>query len=383
MRKKIYVATLALLAGVAAGGGIAAAGTTVQYNKDYVEDAYRTPEFAIDDKMAVFKMILAGLPEQVTVYPTEGYFYFSFHHKGIKYAGNLRFDIADRDKGLIHFNYFKDFTHWQRDESGFSAELTKKDGVALTKAGNLLYDLEYQGKKVRFVLNDMSKVKPPPGVVQPGETYIGPIFDESAMRFFLVFNESQKTFQYILDETVAPADQFDMSEVSDRITVGIRTGFAFYDDRFANRKILIGVSQHNTSVNNYLDGPFDQLPDNFIEGDTLKNAILKASPDRLGQIDRFGNSPDGETRYLIAPYMQYEEQSELGIVADCAATEKLPVYYSCFSFAGGSDEEPPADANADPNADPNAADNANAEGKDQPADNTASVKEEPVKAEQK
>lgn len=369
MRRLLCVAWLLPLSSLFLGTGAALAGDTViQYNKDYVEDTIRAPDFAIDDKLAVFERVLAGLPDQVTVYPTEGYFYFSFHHKGIKYGGNLRFDIADRDKGVLHFNYFKDFTHWQRDESGFSAELGKDHGMMLTRAGNLLYDVEYKGKKVRFQLVDLSKVKPPEGAVQPGETYIGPIFDESAIRFFLVFNESQKSFHYILDETVPVADQFDMSEVSDRITIGIRTGYAFYDDRFANRKILVGVNQFNTSVNNYLDGPFDQLPDNFIVGDTLKNAILKASPDRAGQIDRFGNSPDGETRYLIAPYMQYEEQNELGIVADCAATETLPTYYSCFSFAGGAEEEPQADANADPDA----------EGTDQPTDAAGStVKGEP------
>jgi hypothetical protein len=374
MRISSYARWLLPLSGLLLTTPAALAGTVVQYNKDYVEDAIRAPEFAIDDKMAVLGAVLAGLPDKVTVYPTEGYFYFSFHHKGIKYGGNLRFDIADRDKGVLHFNYFKDFTLWQRDESGFSAELGKKEGVNLTKAGNLLYDLEYKGKKVQFQLVDLSKVKPPADAVQPGETYIGPIFDESAIRFFLIFNESQKTFHYILDETIPVADQFDMSEVSDRITIGIRTGYAFYDDRFAKRKILIGISQYNTSINNYLDGPFDQLPDNFIVGDTLKNAILAASPDRVGQIDRFGNSPDGETRYLIAPYMQYEEQSELGTIADCAATEQQPVYYSCFSFA----EAPGDDQAEDPDADPNAAADPNAEDGDKPADDKADTVKDPA-----
>ncbi|MCB1435453.1 MAG: hypothetical protein KDK75_23755, partial [Alphaproteobacteria bacterium] len=177
-------------------------------------------------------------------------------------------------------------------------------------------------------------VKPPEGAVVQGETYIGPVFDESGMRFFLVFNEELKAFYYIMDETTPPADQFNISSVSDRITIGIRTGFAYYADRFANRKILVGVNVLNTSVNNYLDGPFDQLPDNFIPGDRLQRAILSASPEMEGQMDRLGNSPDGETRYLIAPYLQYEEESELSLVSECAAHEELPVYYNCFSFVG-------------------------------------------------
>jgi hypothetical protein len=326
----------------------------IHYNKDYVEEAMAPPAFDIADKMAVLSAVLNGLPDAVKVYPTESYFYFYFHHKGIKYAGNLRFDIADRDAGIVHFNYFKDFTDWQRDENGFSADLGAKDGVRLTKAGNLLYDLEYKGKTVRFALNDVGASRPPAEALRPNETYIGPVFDESAIRFFLVFDNERKIFLYLLDETQPVPDQFDMSEVSDRITIGIRTGYAFYDDRFARRKILVGVNQLNTSVNNYLDGPFDQLPDNFLKADILKNAILAASPDRAGQIDRFGNSPDGETRYLIAPYMQYEDQNELASIADCAAEEQPPVYYSCFSYAGGDEgaDTPPADENDVDTADP-------------------------------
>ena len=311
-----------------------AGGPVIHYNTDYVEEMTAAPAFDIADKMAVLRAVLDGLPDTVKVYPTENYFYFNFHHQGIKYAGNLRFDIADRDAGTLHFTYFKDATDWQRDENGYSAELGAKDGVLLTRAGDLLYDVEFRGKTVRFALNDVGAAKPPASALRPNETYIGPVFDESAMRFFLVFDKHRKIFLYLLDETGPVPDQFDTSDISDRITIGIRTGFAFYDDRFARRKILVGVNQRNTSVNNYLDGPFDQLPDNFLKGDMLKDAILAASPDQAGQIDRFGNSPDGETRYLIAPYLQYQDQNELAAIADCAAEKQPPDYYSCFSHGG-------------------------------------------------
>jgi hypothetical protein len=345
-RAAAHTVAAALL--LASAGLAQAAEPRIYYNKDYVEDAIAKPAFDISDKMAVLSAVLNGLPDTAKVYPTENYFYFSLYHLGIKYAGNLRFDISDRDRGIVHFNYFKDFTDWQRDEAGFSAELSPADGVTLTKAGALLYDLEFRGKKVRFELNDVSGAKPPADAVRPNETYIGPVFDESAIRFFLVFDNDRKIFLYLLDETQPVADQFDISEVSDRISIGVRSGFAFYEDRHAPRKILIGVNLANTSVNNYLDGPFDQLPDNFLEGDILKNAILAATPESEGKIDRFGNSPDGETRYLIAPYMQYESPTELGVIAKCAATEALPVYYNCFSYTGGgSDDDSPSDTPPD------------------------------------
>ncbi len=326
----------------------ASAGTTVVHtNQAYLEEARNAPEFKIDDKLAVFRLVLESLPASVKVYPTENYYYFWFHHNGIKYAGNLRFDTEDRDQGVVHFNYFKDFTPWQRDESDFNALLGAKDGVKIVKAGMLSYDVSFGPKTVRFELNDLTGVKPPDGAVGAGETYIGPVFDESGIRFFLVFHEELKIFMFILDESAPVSEQFNVLVISDRLSIGIRSGFAFYDDRYAKRKILVGVNQLNTSVNNYFDGPFDQLPDNFIEGDALKRAILAASPEMAGQIDRFGNSPDNETRYLIAPYLQYEDESDLGVIAQCAATEKPPVYYNCFSFAGGGDDEvpPPPDEN--------------------------------------
>ena len=73
------------------------------------------------------------------------------------------------------------------------------------------------------------------------------------------------------------------------ILVGKRTGFAYYRDHRLERKILIGVFEQNVRLNNYFDGPFDQLPDNFIEGDTLRQAIIDSDPGLKGKIDRLGH----------------------------------------------------------------------------------------------
>ena len=80
------------------------------------------------------------------------------------------------------------------------------------------------------------------------------------------------------------------SKVADRILIGQRTGFAYYLDDKLDRKILVGVFEGNARVNNYFDGPFDQLPDNFLEGDTLRQIILEVEPSLAGQIDRFGGA---------------------------------------------------------------------------------------------
>ncbi|MFL5258468.1 MAG: hypothetical protein ACJ8AS_01845, partial [Hyphomicrobiales bacterium] len=306
----------------------------VYTNESYLDDTMRKSDLRIDDVKSVFRLVFGSLPERVKVYPTENYYYFYFYHGGVKYAGNFRFDIEDRDRGLVHFNYFKDFSLWQRDETDYSALYGAKDGIEVKKTANLVYDVSFEGKTVRFELNDLSGVKPSEGAVRPDETYLGPIFDESGIRFFLVFHPKLKIFLFVLDETVANPDQFVQSAASKRVTIGVRTGFAFYADDYSSRKILIGVNQINTAVNNYFDGPFDQLPDNFIKGNALHDAIIAASPEMRGHIDRLGNSPSGETRYLIAPYLQYTDAEELGIIDQCTKEEKPPIYYNCFSFIG-------------------------------------------------
>ena len=125
------------------------------------------------------------------------------------------------------------------------------------------------------------------------------------MRFLLVYNQKLKAFHYLLDETITPNESFTPSPSTDRILIGKRTGFAFYRDHKLDRKILIGVFEGNSRVNNYYDGPFDQLPDNFLEGNSLRDAILDVAPQLKGRIDRYGRSFDGETRYMVAPYTHY------------------------------------------------------------------------------
>jgi hypothetical protein len=120
------------------------------------------------------------------------------------------------------------------------------------------------------------------------------------------------------------------------ILIGKRTGFAFYQDKFLNRKILIGVFADNASENNHFDGPFDQLPDNFLRGDTLRQSIIRADPKVAGAIDRFGNFLDGSGRYLIAPYFYYRSEEDLRMIDKCAKTAQRKMsgrYYSCFSSA--------------------------------------------------
>ena len=322
---------LLLLLAAMCGAAIARDPPQLQTNQGYIEELARPTSLNVADPMVVFGFVMSQLPERVKVYPTENYYYFGFMQDGIRYAGNIRLDASNRDEGKVIFAYFEDTSQWYDDAPVQHAILDASQGVSVEKVEPLVYRVSYQGKSVVFALNDLRTVKPPASALSADETFIGPIFDESAIRFFLVYNSKLKIFLYILDETEGVSDKFFPAKKSDRILIGKRTGFAFYKDHKLDRKILIGAFEGNIRANNYFDGPFDQLPDNFIEGETLRDAILAVQPALKGQIDRFGSAPDGSIRFMIGPYLPYQTISDLNPIHACAQKkQKQPDYYRCF-----------------------------------------------------
>jgi hypothetical protein len=302
-------------------------------NEAYLEEVMRSSVLDVNDLKATFAYVFAALPDRVKVYPTENYYYFTFIHDGVPYDGNIRLDASNRDEGKVIFAYSEDLEEWRGETEVKHIILDASMGVTLEKLEPLVYRMTFQQKSVVFALNDLSQVRPPAGALAPREKFIGPIFDESGIRFFLVYDSKLKLFHYILDETVKVHDQLERSQRTDRILIGKRTGFAFYKDRLYNRKIMIGAYAGNMQVNNYFDGPFDQLPDNFIEGETLRQAILAVEPSLQGQIDRFGGWPDGSQRYAIDAYVPYQSMDDLYPVDRCATRKKANAagYYACFA----------------------------------------------------
>jgi hypothetical protein len=286
-----------------------------------VTDAQRISTLAIDDPLAVLSFVLSGLPVRVQVYPTENYFYFRFLHNGVAYTGNIRLSAADRDDGKLHLSYGVQRTDWNSDPPAKYTIFDASKNVTVRKLAPLEYRVAAGDKAVIFVLNDLSQVKPPVGLLRTDEMLIGPVFDESAVRFFLVFNAKARVFHYLLDETVAVPDQFMSSKSNERILIGRRTGFAFYRD--GDRKILVGVSERESRLNTAFDGPFDQLPENFIEGDALREAIVAAAPDAKGKIDRLGYFSDGSGRFLISPYRLYRTEADLALFQSCLTNKRV------------------------------------------------------------
>jgi hypothetical protein len=305
----------------------------VTTHQSYVEDVFKsTADLPLARPNAMFGFVFDSLPDRVKVYPTENYYYFNFIYRGVRYAGNIRLDAKDRDSGKVHFAYFEDLAEWREEPPMNYRVLDQSAGVTLDKVDRFVYRMTYRNKTVTFELNDLSAVAPPPNALTADETYLGPVFDDSAVRFFLVYNSKLKAFHYILDETAAPTEDFLTMRQTDRILIGKRTGFAFYHDPQRNRKMLIGVFEGNARVNNAFDGPFDQLPDNFIEGDALRNAIIEVEPSMKGKIDRYGGISDGSGRFLIAPYAYYRTEADLLPFHACATNKRVPAedYYACF-----------------------------------------------------
>lgn len=316
----------------------------IHTNESYIEEVARRASLPLTDTKAVFAFVLENLPDRVKVYPTENYYYFHFHHNGVRYGGNIRLDVMTRDQGKLHFAFYEELTEWgEEKETVQYATLDQNDGVTVTKLERFLYRVSLEQKSVVFELNDLSNVIPPAAAIASGEQFLGPIFDESAIRFFLIYNSKLKIFHYVLDETVEVADELAPALRIDRILIGKRTGFAFYRDHRLDRKILIGVFDTNSRLNNYFDGPFDQLPDNFIAGEELRQAILEVKPYLAGKIDRLGGFIGGANRYLIGPYAYYRSEDDLYPFHRCATSKRVPreMYHACFVVAdSGMPAEP-------------------------------------------
>jgi hypothetical protein len=329
LRAAPFCAPILLVAALVGAAGPACAQTLpkITTNQNYIEEIAGSG-LKLDDPRSVFGYILKSLPDEVTVYPTENYYYFYFFQGGVRYTGNIRLAIDLRERGLVAFNYFPEASAWQQDDADHYREFGKKDGVVVEKNSDLVYRITADGKAITFKLNDLSDVKPP--ALAEGEIYLGPVFDESGIRFFFVFDETRKQFRFILDETVPVADELMEAAELPHVSLGRRTGFAFFDDPVVSRKILVGVYEGNARMNTAFDGPFDQLPDNFLKGDELRRAILLADPDADPNIDRLGNRPGGAERELIDPYKRYENVSSLRVFAACAENPSADWTYRCL-----------------------------------------------------
>ncbi len=172
----------------------------LQTNEAEIARLNQVHDFDIDDPLSVFAAVFDALDDEIEVLPSENYYFFRFLHHGVEHAGNLRLDAADRDAGIIHFAYFARLSVDGEPGPTRHLALSGGDGVKVTRAGPLTYVVIHNGKAVVFRLNDLSDVRPSEGQLAEDEMFIGPVFDESGIGFYLIWNNELSLFSYILNE---------------------------------------------------------------------------------------------------------------------------------------------------------------------------------------
>ncbi|HEX8622861.1 MAG TPA: hypothetical protein VF718_12915 [Allosphingosinicella sp.] len=269
--------------------------------------------------MDVFRYVLAAAGDEITVYPSEGYYYFQFQNGPQRILGNIRFDLVDAAQGKLNFGYSSPRAFGSELVNHFS-QLTAADGVSLVAVSRFEYRLGFEGRTIRVLIHDARQELAGPKPLAAGETYVGPVFDESGVRMHLLFDEVENAFLFVRNDGAPPAETYSADPRSDRVEIGDRTGYAFYLDTARKRRILVGVSYANVRSNSYYDGPFDQLPDRFVDPKTMQALLERAYPHLRGRIGPRGLYLDSTyMRAMVAPYRQYESRSQLDELAYCDA----------------------------------------------------------------
>lgn len=296
----------------------------VAFHQDYIEGHYpetQSLSVDLDDVDHVFDLVFSALRDEVKVYPTENYYYFVFKDRGRPVWGNIHLPPADEIGEYLDFAYWE-FENNPKIEPGVGAyykQFSAAEGVSIKRMAPLDFSIEYKGKKVLFSLNDISQQPPVSFPLGKGEVISAHTFDESGYRFFLVYDTTAKHFLFALDEDgVQPED---LEAYGESVWIGKKTGFAFYQN--GDRKILMAVNADNVKRNNYFDGPFDQLGDNFVSGNTFSRYLQEAYPYAKGRIDKYGRFIDADhSRLAVTPYRFYRNLNELpAIINECIGKE--------------------------------------------------------------
>jgi len=290
----------------------------------------------LENIQSTFSEVFTRLPDEVTIYPSENYLYYRFHTNHREMWGNIRLSPDDRDQGIVHFAYYE-FNPSPENADDFYLKykaLSPEDGLIVDRKDAFQYSITFEGRTVIFDLYQLDQSSPKLFKPAPNEVIVFKTYDESRFQFFLIFNEATNRFMYILNEEESVPDQ--LIPVGPDVAVGRKSGFAFYIDRpNQNRKILMGIFIENVKQNNYYDGPFDQLADNYIdENSKLSEYIQLAYPYTRNRVDRYGKFIGmAGSRVAITPYASFDRIEELTEIVDwCRYNEVGIEFYSCIAY---------------------------------------------------
>ncbi|MGI9243633.1 MAG: hypothetical protein ACR2RV_22745 [Verrucomicrobiales bacterium] len=261
--------------------------------------SWKAEEIDPSDIDACFTTVFSKLPNEVTIYPSENYYYWKITPPGGEIVrGNLRLAANRRDRGELSFAV-------GQNHKAFSAD----DGVRVERASRFEYRVTFRDKCVTFRLNQLTQEPPEEFSLREGERFVQRTYDESGHQFILLYDTRYKDFLWLLNEEEGVESPEPLAS-RDGALVGQKTGFVFWQDK--NRKVLVAVSSANVSANNEFDGPFDQLADNHASETPLQQLLIHRNPDLDGQINQFGiyKNRQPETRVALVNYLQYETIEE-------------------------------------------------------------------------
>lgn len=272
-------------------------------------------ELDIRDVDVMFTTVFASLPEEVTVYPSENYYYWIMYVDGRQIWGNIRLAAGHRELGELSFAYFEfDEFDYMSDRGVTRAKVfAADDGVIVTKIDHFTYTVAYLNKTITFNLLQLPQEPPKHFDLGPDEVFVERTFDESGYQFFLIFNEANNYFFWVLNEEDIVPDTLDI--IGENITAlrGRRSGFVFWEDTYHdNRKVLVSIRQQSVQRNDYFDGPFDQLADNYVDEVHISDYMVKASPGLEGIIDKYGYFTDSDSpmRVALSTYFTHYYESQ-------------------------------------------------------------------------
>ena len=264
----------------------------------------------------VFSYIFSRLPDEVIVYPSENYYYFVLYADGGQYWGNIRLPARSRADGVLSFAYFQfeDFPIGSRSGDTHTKLFNEPDGVFVRERSRFVWEVEYEGKTVAFRFNELRQDRPASFALPQGEIFIQRTFDESGLQFFLLFNRDHNYFSWVLNEEEIVPELLAEFEGNPDILIGGKSGFLFWIDReHGNRKVLMAIRRASVQRNDYYDGPFDQLADNYARETNVSEYMQRADPNIRGNIDEFGYYLDRDEalRVAISPYYTYGDHDDL------------------------------------------------------------------------
>jgi hypothetical protein len=333
---------LLALAGIAIFGIVLFSGTNdsvpVAFHQKFIETGekqeLKNSILDLNDIDTVFWHVFSNLEPEVIVYPTENYYYFVFKANGKEIWGNIRLAVEEREAGLLNFAYWEARSAADGGEAPISSykQYGPKDGLAIEKFSDFKYAISYNGKKVIFNLNEIPQTHPKLFTLESGEVAVQRTLDESGFGFFLIFNKKEPHFMFVLDEERNVPDR--LVNFNNELATGEKSRFAFYLDKKNQRKILMGVHTENIMRNNYYDGPFDQLADNYIKNDDFKKYLEATYPELTGQVDNYGKFIQyDDARVALTPYYPYSSTEWLyGIIKSCGESYVGNRFYACITY---------------------------------------------------